>query len=315
MNTIRLIPLLLLSAGLSFACGEKDEEDDTDSGPDADTDSDADSDADSDTDSDADSDTDGCDLSGRSIAQLGTGQCLAFPETLELQPGESVVVARNADSYAFSMCYTEFQTVEDTGWGDGAAYYFGGNVHFIDSSAAIFGFSDGFPICGAGEAFSLLSGGCTGGDGFGDGGDGAAGQGEVIDGETAGIPSDANYNMTRYVPVGDPSDIANWHAVENGGIEFIEYSPHIGAADGETLVITEINDASDEGCDFIEITCPGGDAWEFCNYTYELGCEEIKTCMHSLPAIETVTEAALTCASEAVDCTAFGECWTLLEWP
>jgi hypothetical protein len=121
--------------------------------------------------------------------------------------------------------------------------------------------------------------------------------------------------MTRALPAAAAWEETSWVVTEDGGDDGFVASPHLGGADGSVPIISEINefDSDFPGCSYVEITCPGGPAFEFCSYTVGLGCEEYETCLHSIPGPSSVGVDALDCAAAAADCQEFNtNCWAYI---
>ena len=201
-----------------------------------------------------------CVLTGHSLTQLVGQRCLSFPDTLVLDPGEVLVVARNATPAEFQECFDDFPDVEDTTWEGGGAYFINGtqDVHYINASADQFAISSGLPVIDGGEIYELKNGACSGGVGYLGSGEDADGTGDMIDGPTSEILGADYYNHTRTIPIGPADSPTSWIITEDGGLVTAE-TPSPGTFGEFThldVVVSEINHADVAGCGYVEIACP-----------------------------------------------------------
>jgi len=311
----------------------------SDTTPDTETGSETETGSDTETGSETDTGSDmpppECDLSNMSIEQTGTvyPTCLTLPDGMVLQPGETVVVARFGDALSFQGCFPEFPALDPVDWPadtdtatdtDTSFQYFSwysdGEKNYLDGMG-VFMTSGELPLTETDAMFTLRDAACTGGGGWNGDGMDAVGNGAIVDGPTMAVPAISRGFMVRADPPGDGSAVSDWTIVDASSDTDTVYggTPGHGGVSGLTPRITEINNPDSMGmimgCQLIEITCPGGPAYEFCAAGQALGgCgDTLETCLHSVPNLAAVSQQAIDCATSAVDCTAFNEtCWPLI---
>lgn len=205
-----------------------------------------------------------CELSLHSLTQFSGARCLTFPEEFILEPGEHVVIGRDATPDEFRTCYPDFPAVTDTDWQDGGAFFYNEElgIYYIDSSAAVWAIDGGLPLIDGDETFEVRDEPCEGGLGFQQSGADALGEGERIESRTTDIPGPDFYNLDRLVPIRSARPETSWDILFEGG-RLISGVPNPGffvAFDNPDLVISEISHADEGGeCSFLEITCPFDD--------------------------------------------------------
>ncbi|NLN61912.1 MAG: hypothetical protein GX146_03440 [Myxococcales bacterium] len=204
-------------------------------------------------------------------------------------------------------------------------------VHYIDLArlyiydgpeALLISFSD-WPMPNTGElqSLSLRNGSCldiTGAKILG--GENTQGSGELIDGPIEMFElTDNGTNMTRQVFSGYGETIDEWTIENIPMIASWVATPGAGAVpSGGRALITEIGSLRPDGeygiPEFIEITCPGGKVADFCSAMNDQDCndgEPLQSCARSLPLPHLLSDDAMQCVMDMVDCDEHEECWNL----
>jgi hypothetical protein len=117
--------------------------------------------------------------------------------------------------------------------------------------------------------------------------------------------------MKRLVPIGTAGMQNSWSDEPDAGDTGA--NPGVFAFEGTGPVISEVNDNSVVGCDFVEIACPGGHAVDFCTAIVDLcyPSDTMETCLESLAHYGTrlVTAGDVACAQTAGNCVSTSDCW------